>query len=102
MCTVDTSSYSRGDEIFSIDYRSKLFWIKGSKQKKKNRTSVPWVTTNEWGGGNNPYNGLYGEALPERGTLFKLWRFKRVRISQVEVYKRVRKSVIWVFKRAFK
>ena len=24
------------------------------------------------GGGGTPYNGLYGEAPPERGTFFKL------------------------------
>ena len=41
-----------------------------------------------------PYNGLYGEAPPERGTFFRLQVYKRVGISQVEVYKRVGKSVI--------
>ena len=46
------------------------------------------------GGGGNPYNGLYGEAPPERGTFFRLQVYKRVGISQVEVYKRVGKSVI--------
>ena len=44
--------------------------------------------------GGTPYNGLYGEAPPERGTFFKLQVYKRVGISQVEVYKRVGKSVI--------
>ena len=42
--------------------------------------------------GGVPYNGLYGEAPPERGTFFRLQVYKR--ISQVEVYKRVGKSVI--------
>ena len=46
------------------------------------------------GGGGNPYNRLYGEAPPERGTFFTLQVYKRVGISQVEVYKRVGKSVI--------
>ena len=46
------------------------------------------------GGGGTPYNGLYGEAPPERGTFFRLQVYKRVGISQVEVYKRVGKSVI--------
>ena len=46
------------------------------------------------GGGGTPYNGLYGEATPERGTFFRLQVHKRVGISQVEVYKRVGKSVI--------
>ena len=41
------------------------------------------------GGGGTPYNGLYGEARPER-----LYVYERVRISQVEEYKRVGKSVI--------
>ena len=46
------------------------------------------------GGGGTPYNGLYGEATPEKGTFFRLQVYKRVGISQVEVYKRVGKSVI--------
>ena len=48
--------------------------------------------TDSWGG--TPYNGLYGEAPPERGTFFRLQVYKRVGISQVEVYIRVGKSVI--------
>ena len=44
--------------------------------------------------GGTPYNGLYGEAPPERGTFFRLQVYKGVGISQVEVYKRVGKSVI--------
>ena len=43
--------------------------------------------------GGTPYNGLYGEAPPERGAFFRLQVYKRVGISQVEVYKRVGKSV---------
>ena len=42
----------------------------------------------------NSYNGLYGEALPERGTFFMLQVYERVGISLVEVYERVEKSVI--------
>ena len=37
------------------------------------------------GGGGTPYNGLYGEAPPERGTRFRLEVYKRVEISRVEV-----------------
>ena len=40
----------------------------------------------EWfspGEGGTPYNGLYGEAPPERGTFFSLQVYKRVGISQV-------------------
>ena len=46
------------------------------------------------GGGGTPYNGLYGVALPGRGTFLRLQVSKRVGISQVEVYKRVGKSVV--------
>ena len=53
------------------------------------------------GGGGIPYNGLYGEAPPERGTFFMLQVYERVGISQVEVYERGGKFVIYVFKRAF-
>ena len=35
--------------------------------------------------GDTPYNGLYGEAPPERGTLFRLEVYKRVGISRVEL-----------------
>ena len=52
-----------------------------------------FTTLNAWGGG-TPNNGLYREALPERGTFIQLQVFKRVGISQVEVYNRVGKSVI--------
>ena len=45
-------------------------------------------------GGDTSYNGLHGEAPPERGTFFRLQVYKRVGISQVEVYKMVGKSVI--------
>ena len=44
------------------------------------------------GGGGTPYIGLYGEALPKRGTFFRLQVYKGVGISQVEVYKRVGQS----------
>ena len=46
------------------------------------------------GGGGTPYNGLYGEAPSERGTYLRLQVYKRVGISQAEVYKREGKSVI--------
>ena len=46
------------------------------------------------GGGGTPYNGLYGEAPPERGTFFRLQAYDRVGISRAEVYERVGKSVI--------
>ena len=37
------------------------------------------------GVGGTPYNGLYGEAPPERGTFFGLEVHKRVGISRAEV-----------------
>ena len=47
-----------------------------------------------------PYNGLYGEAPPERGTFFRPQVYKRVGILLVEVYGRVGKSVILVCEKA--
>ena len=38
--------------------------------------------------GGTPYNGLYGEAPPERGTFFRLELYKRAGISRAEVQKR--------------
>ena len=54
------------------------------------------LESGEGGGqaGGTPYNGLYGDAPPERGTFFALQVHKRVRISRVEVYERVSKSFI--------
>ena len=46
------------------------------------------------------YDGLYGEAPPERGTFSRLQVYERVGISLAEVHKRVGKSVIWVCERA--
>ena len=40
------------------------------------------------GGGGTHYDGLYGEAPPERGTFFRLQVHERVGISVVEVYGR--------------
>ena len=41
-----------------------------------------------WGGevGGSPYNGLYEEVPPKRGTFFKFEVYERARISPVEVY----------------
>ena len=52
-----------------------------------------------WG---SPRNDLYGEALRERGTFFRLQVYKRVEISLAEVYERVGKCVISVSKKAQK
>ena len=81
---------------------------------KFNRHNVPWPDSyqrdNVRGGGGGhilggegtPYNGLYGEAPPKRGTFFRLQVYERVGISLVEVYKRVGKFVIRICKRAQK
>ena len=45
-------------------------------------------------GGGTPYNGLYGEAPPERDILFRLEIYKRVGISLVEVHKGAGKTFI--------
>ena len=54
------------------------------------------------GGGGTPFDDLYGEAPPQRGTILKLQVHESVGISLVEVYKMVGKSVIWVRERAQK
>ena len=41
-------------------------------------TSLNILVSEPRGGGGTPYNGLYGEAPPERGTFFKLQVYKRV------------------------
>ena len=61
-----------------------------------------WVPATQFPRGRTPYNGLYWEAPPERGTFFRLQVYERVGILLVEVYKRVGKSVIWVCERAQK
>ena len=38
--------------------------------------------------GGTPYDGLYGEAPPERGIFFRLQVYERVGISLDEVYER--------------
>ena len=42
-----------------------------------------------WG---TPYYGLYREAPPERGTVFRLQVYERGGILQVEVYKKVEET----------
>ena len=45
------------------------------------------------GGGGTPYNGPFGQALPERGTFSRPQVYERVGIYLVEVYKSVFLSV---------
>ena len=59
--------------------------------------AVPVHRSGPGRGGGTPYDGLYEEAPPERGILFRLQvKKKKVGISLVDVYKRAGKSVIWV------
>ena len=51
------------------------------------------------GGGDNAYDGLYGQAPPERGIFFRLQVYERGGISLGEVHKRLGKSVLWVCER---
>ena len=48
------------------------------------------------GGDGTPYDGLIGEAPPEKGIFSMLQVYERVVVSLVEVCKRVGKSVIAV------
>ena len=58
-----------------------------------------WSPVGLEGGRGTLCNDQYGEALPERGTFFRLQVHERVGILLVEVYNRVGESVIWVFLR---
>ena len=40
-------------------------------------------------GGGTPYNGLYRESPPQRGTILRPQAYEWIEISPVEVYKRV-------------
>ena len=83
------------------------FWYSSRHEKsvkRKKRSYTLFVQTFHFlafyaGGRGTPYNGLYGEAPPERGIFFRLQVYKRAGISQVEVYERVGKSVISVCKK---
>lgn len=50
-------------------------------------------------GEGTPYNGLYGEVSPKRGTFFRRQEYERVRISLVKRYKRIGISVTSVLKK---
>ena len=77
--------------IFKTLKLSQTFFFRISERGSK-RHRPGWG-----GGGRTPYNDLYGEAPPKRGTFFsRVQVYERVGISQaqVEVYKRVGKSAI--------
>ena len=62
--------------------------------KTENHNTNDSASSRGGGGGGTPNNGLYGEAAPEKSTLFRLQVYERVEILQVEVYERIGKSVI--------
>ena len=68
-----------------------IFSQAGKKASLKNALWVNGVGTR---GGGTPYNGLYGEAPPERGTFFRLEVYKRVGISGDEVYEMAGKTLL--------
>ena len=86
-------------ELSGVDCRNSKRTREGSGEGE-NTTRILSLTPG--GGGGTPYNGLYGEASPERGTFFKSQIYKRVGISLPEVYERVGKSDIWVCKKVRK
>ena len=60
--------------------------VQGKPDSHKQPKRLPWEIVTSYTGvgipGGTPYNGLYGEAPPERDTLFRLQVYKRVGISQ--------------------
>ena len=67
----------------------------------ENRNTNDSASSRRGGGGGaegTPNNGLYGEAPPEKSTIFRLQVYERVEILQVEVYKGIGKSVISILK----
>ena len=63
------------------------------------RKRVDMLRTQEGGGrGGAPYNGLYGEALPETGDFFTIQVYERVGRSVVSVSKKAPKGLTEVKK----
>lgn len=76
--------------VFCIEFTSSLTKIMLSLFIVKFRTiSLVMYLTSDWGWGRGgrgtPYNELYRENLPERGTLFRLELYKRTGNSQAEI-----------------
>ena len=49
-------------------------------------------------GGDTPYNGLYGEAPPERGIFLRLQVYERVPFHILQLVKSLGTSVTWSVK----
>ena len=72
----------------SADYSlSKSMWLSGFLLISCTKAAVYLLSycSPEGREGGTPYNGLYGETRPERGTFFRLEVYKRVGISRAEV-----------------
>ncbi len=99
-----TASFScranEGDQVLQLDNGRDLNGLQNQKSARRlepKHSSVLVVSSTPVCSpppGGIPYNGLYGEAPPERGTFFVLRVYKRVGISQVKVSERVCKTVI--------
>ena len=89
----------KADPVVSL-HAHRLFSGRACSCKKDPCSLVLGLAPGGGGGGGTPYNGLYGEAPPERGTFFRPQVYGRLWILLVEEFERVGKSVIWVCKRA--
>ena len=69
--TVETRFFEPRRET-KIGFRNRV--VEEIESKTERRETTP-------GGGGTPYNGLYGEAPPERGPFFRLQVYKKVGIS---------------------
>ena len=86
--------------VFEEDWDKEITWLSWRHRFRKALFSKRFTSTRRgvfkflWWSVDEvftPYNDLYGEASPERGTFFRLQIYKRLRIPHVEVYKRVGK-----------
>ena len=79
--------------------------FQGHVQVKQGWISYPESQTQggirgKGGGGCTPYNGLYGEAPPEKGTFFRLQVYEKVGKSAMRVFERAQMAnrwILWVY-----
>ena len=50
-------------------------------------------------GGSTPHNGLYGKALPQRGTFFRLQVYKRVGVLENRSFKYLKGPLVKPFRK---
>ena len=60
-------SQSYFEKILSFDF---YFQLLGNRPELKPLMYITWCSYPGGGGGGTPYNGLYGEAPPDRGSFF--------------------------------